>query len=661
MKKFIDELKRRHVIRTASIYAITAWLIIQVAATTFPYLGFPKWAVQAVIIISIIGFPIMLLISWKYQMIPEDEEIQQIIPPLDDIGPNDEVTTQKQVKNKPEWALLAFVFVMGAIGTWFLLNRVNNGSQDNTLISVDRTAIMIFENATGIEEHEVIGKMISDWVTQGLIETGETQVVSSASIRQQIATAGFGMSNKKAVSEKLNAEKVIDGRYYVQGDNIIIQGRIDNVKTGETIHAFSPIQGKLNEALETVELFKQKVLGYWVNKNWSETSQDDPPTFNSYKHLIFAQDNWASDDSLVMHHLDMAIKEDDSFAEPWLLKVALLRNIGDYASADSVLSIIDQKRIDLSQKQKNLISFYQADLNGQNKLAYSNYKNEYEYDPLDFFVNNSMSIYSLLYVNNPQGTVDVIELIPNSKLDLENCAYCADRIVIQLMALNKLNRYKEALQIFDDIPDHLITSNMVKQALSACFFSNDQDQLDHLLNKWTYGELGLNQRKSFTYHLAQLYYLDDQKQKAADYANLGLDFFNSNNIAQLDWVRAELLNLADEHQAALNIYTQLRENQPNSRRYIYRSGLTYALMGNYEKALLDMDLLSEMKRDYDFGYIPYQKSRIYATLGFEAEAMDQLEISIKEGRQFYNQFFDGDLYLKSLHELPAFKKLLVRL
>ncbi len=40
---FIKELKRRNVIRVAIAYAVAAWLLIEITATTFPILKLPDW------------------------------------------------------------------------------------------------------------------------------------------------------------------------------------------------------------------------------------------------------------------------------------------------------------------------------------------------------------------------------------------------------------------------------------------------------------------------------------------------------------------------------------------------------------------------------------------------------------------------------------------
>jgi hypothetical protein len=64
---FFQELKRRNVFKVASIYAVTAWLIIQVAAVAFPAFEFPIWTQRLVIILAIIGFPIALILAWAQE------------------------------------------------------------------------------------------------------------------------------------------------------------------------------------------------------------------------------------------------------------------------------------------------------------------------------------------------------------------------------------------------------------------------------------------------------------------------------------------------------------------------------------------------------------------------------------------------------------------
>jgi hypothetical protein len=61
------ELKRRKVVRVAVVYAIVAWLVIQIAATTFPSLYIPPWALTFVIMCVILGFPVALILPLTFR------------------------------------------------------------------------------------------------------------------------------------------------------------------------------------------------------------------------------------------------------------------------------------------------------------------------------------------------------------------------------------------------------------------------------------------------------------------------------------------------------------------------------------------------------------------------------------------------------------------
>lgn len=68
--RFLSELKRRHVFRVVVGYVVVAWIIIQVAETTFPYLGLSDWAVTVVIVVAIAGIPAAAVLSWIFDITP---------------------------------------------------------------------------------------------------------------------------------------------------------------------------------------------------------------------------------------------------------------------------------------------------------------------------------------------------------------------------------------------------------------------------------------------------------------------------------------------------------------------------------------------------------------------------------------------------------------
>jgi len=74
MKKFIEELKRRNVIKASLAYLVIAWIIVQVAQAVLPTFGAPDWVLKALIIGLAIGLPIWIIISWIYEITPEGIE-----------------------------------------------------------------------------------------------------------------------------------------------------------------------------------------------------------------------------------------------------------------------------------------------------------------------------------------------------------------------------------------------------------------------------------------------------------------------------------------------------------------------------------------------------------------------------------------------------------
>ena len=71
LKNFFSELKRRNVYRIVISYGITGWLLAQIAGLATTAFEAPPWVLKIIIITLIIGFPIVLILSWIYDMSPQ--------------------------------------------------------------------------------------------------------------------------------------------------------------------------------------------------------------------------------------------------------------------------------------------------------------------------------------------------------------------------------------------------------------------------------------------------------------------------------------------------------------------------------------------------------------------------------------------------------------
>ncbi len=67
----ISELKRRKVFKVGAAYLVVAWLAVQAASIGFPAFDAPPWALRVFILLSLLGFPLALVMAWVFDATPE--------------------------------------------------------------------------------------------------------------------------------------------------------------------------------------------------------------------------------------------------------------------------------------------------------------------------------------------------------------------------------------------------------------------------------------------------------------------------------------------------------------------------------------------------------------------------------------------------------------
>ncbi len=68
---FWAELRRRKVYNVGAVYVVAAWLLVQIADSTFEPLGLPEAAIRLLIYVAIAGFPVALLLAWIFEITAE--------------------------------------------------------------------------------------------------------------------------------------------------------------------------------------------------------------------------------------------------------------------------------------------------------------------------------------------------------------------------------------------------------------------------------------------------------------------------------------------------------------------------------------------------------------------------------------------------------------
>ncbi|OGT70687.1 MAG: hypothetical protein A3H44_11065 [Gammaproteobacteria bacterium RIFCSPLOWO2_02_FULL_57_10] len=108
MSKLFEELKRRKVVRVAGVYAVVAWLLIQVTNNIVPALQLPAWTSTLIVVLLLIGFPIALVLAWAFEVSPDG--VQR--PGADDASLGNQVPVAQIANTKLLYAILTLVLLV---------------------------------------------------------------------------------------------------------------------------------------------------------------------------------------------------------------------------------------------------------------------------------------------------------------------------------------------------------------------------------------------------------------------------------------------------------------------------------------------------------------------------------------------------------------------
>ncbi len=100
LRRLYRELRRRHVIRVSVAYLAGAFLLWQVADLLFEALPVPDWSLTLVVAVTIVGFPLAVLLAWALQITPEGVVLDIDRAPTSDGSPADVASPAADLSSK---------------------------------------------------------------------------------------------------------------------------------------------------------------------------------------------------------------------------------------------------------------------------------------------------------------------------------------------------------------------------------------------------------------------------------------------------------------------------------------------------------------------------------------------------------------------------------
>jgi len=223
------------VVRVSIAYIVVSWLLIQAAGVLEPALLLPDWVDRVVTVLLLIGFPIVILFAWAFELTPDGVKLTREVDRNRSITPK----TGKKLEHFTIGALsLVVVFflikeftplgrqaVEEAIAPDQPANVEMAGTEESAIPSI---AVLPFEDYSENADQDHFSRGIAEEILNLLAKTNGLRVAARTS---SFAFAGSEIDIRD-IGNKLNVNTVLEGSVRKSGDKIRITAQLIKIEDG---------------------------------------------------------------------------------------------------------------------------------------------------------------------------------------------------------------------------------------------------------------------------------------------------------------------------------------------------------------------------------------------------------------------------------------------
>jgi len=203
---FMAEARRRRVFRTAGLYIVGAWVLLQVADLALESMGLPDGLLRFFWFAAFAGFPAALIFGWYFDITADG--IQRTQPA--DTAPD--VVLKMRV---PDYIIIGALAVVVAVFAAGLFDRARQAEELTGPYDPNGIAVLPLENLSGDEDQEYFSAGMHDALINNLSKISALRVVSRTSttrLDRSMAMPQIGRS--------LGVRNIIEGSVTREGSRV---------------------------------------------------------------------------------------------------------------------------------------------------------------------------------------------------------------------------------------------------------------------------------------------------------------------------------------------------------------------------------------------------------------------------------------------------------
>jgi TolB-like protein len=350
------ELKRRNVIRVGIAYLIIGWLLAQVSTTLEDALNLPPWFDTFIVTVMLIGFPIVLIIAWVYELTPEGIKKEK------DIKPNASIT--QDTSRKLNYITVVAAIAVAGMFTWqqfgdkeldtrFRENdgvvAVNEGIRTVNNVGIiegksESIAVLPFVNMSSDKEQDYFADGISEEILNVLVKIPKLKVAGR--------TSSFSFKGKnqdlRKIGDALGVNHILEGS--VRRSNTKLRITAQLIRSDDGFHLWSDTYDREIADIFDIqdeiakEVAKQLAISLGLQiKTTGHNRTDDLVAYENYLkakqlYLLRGRDNLDA----ALKLLNDATTRDPNFAPAWTTIALIYGVYSSYVNKEEELANHEQ-------------------------------------------------------------------------------------------------------------------------------------------------------------------------------------------------------------------------------------------------------------------------------------------------------------------------------
>ena len=319
---FFAELKRRHVVRAAIVYAAAVWALAQGIVQLSPTFGLPALTARWFVIACAIGFPFWIAFAWYFRFTARGIKREPETAPA-------EALTRREGRKLDYWiiGILAIAVVL-LLTNLFVTHRevtikgITMAPAATTVIPGKSVAVLPFVNEGGDKDQQYFSDGLSEDFITALSQFAGLKVIGRNSAFQFRNSS----DDSKTIGRKLGVAHLLEGSVRRQGDEVRISAELINTRDASTL--WSQHYDRLYKDLfalqdDITHAVASALQARLLESGGAVTQSDRPPSGSLAAYTAYLQGkfydarNTEADEHRAIAQYQAAIKDDPRYALAW--------------------------------------------------------------------------------------------------------------------------------------------------------------------------------------------------------------------------------------------------------------------------------------------------------------------------------------------------------